>query len=214
MVKLDVHTNCDRKERFEQLAVCVDLRKPLVAIIRINGRLQQVECEALPNICFKCGLYRHGADLCSGVKTTSPTVDSDCVSQMIEKSGIERRRCFWWFAALGDFRGENLIDVDGKIDEEMEERNQRQIKGVGGNGVLGLQMTESGSMDTKANKRAKRGRPPDEMMENHLRDLVELKSAMEGLVCDLERTSKKTLMEGGSQIVEERIVVEDTWNDE
>ncbi|MFQ6662670.1 hypothetical protein Gotur_030451 [Gossypium turneri] len=129
MVKLDVHTDCARKERFEQLA---------------------------------CGLYRHGADLCSGVKTTSPKIDSDCVSPMMEKSGIERRVeeepfGHWMFAALGDFRGENLDDVDGKIDDEMEERNQRQIKGVGGNGVLGLQMTESRSMDTKANKRAKRG---------------------------------------------------------
>ncbi|MBA0560931.1 hypothetical protein Golob_017801 [Gossypium lobatum] len=213
MVKLDVHTDCARKERFEQLAVCVDLRKPLVAMIRINGHLQQVECEALPNICFKCGLYRHGADLCSGVKTTSPTVDSDCVSPMMDKSGIKRRvkeEPFGHWMVVKRLKRRSRVIGD--------ERNDGFSDAFGGSQhleILGekISLMLMGRLMTKWKKEI-RGRPPDEMMENHLCDLVELKSAMEGLVCDLERTSKKTLMEGGSQIVEERIVVEDTWNDE
>ncbi|KAK5837181.1 hypothetical protein PVK06_012991 [Gossypium arboreum] len=52
-----------------------------------------------------------------------------------------------------------------------------------------------------------KGKPLDEIMGSHLHASVELKSAMEGLVCDHERTSEKTLME-------ECIVVEDAWNDE
>ncbi|MBA0625002.1 hypothetical protein Godav_010261 [Gossypium davidsonii] len=91
VVKLDVHTDCARRGRFARLAVCVDFRKPLVSKVRINGRLQQVEYEALPNIFFKCGLYRHGADLCSGVKTTSPVVDSYSASPVMEKLGLEQR---------------------------------------------------------------------------------------------------------------------------
>lgn len=59
----------------------------------------------------------------------------------------------------------------------------------------------------------KQGRPPDEMMGNHLHDSVELKLAMEGFVCDVERTQEKTLMEGDSQIFKEHMVVEDAWND-
>ncbi|KAH1063437.1 hypothetical protein J1N35_028424 [Gossypium stocksii] len=120
-----------RRGKFARLAVCVDLRKPLVSKVRINGRLQQVEYEALPNIFFKCGLYGHGADLWR--------------SQVI---GEERNGCSdgafggSQFAAFGDLRGENLGSVDGKIDGEMEERNQGQIKGVGDNGVFGLQMTK------------------------------------------------------------------------
>ncbi|KAH1082439.1 hypothetical protein J1N35_022200 [Gossypium stocksii] len=149
MVMLDVHTDCSRKGRFERLVGCVNLTKALVAMVRINGHLQRAEYEALPNIFFKCGLYGHVADLCSVVKKTSSTVDSDCVSPIMEKTGLERKQ---W-------------------------------------------------------------RPLDEMMGNHLHDLVELKSAMEGLVCDLERTSEKTLMEGGSQIVNECMVVEDTSSD-
>ncbi|KAH1113737.1 hypothetical protein J1N35_007115 [Gossypium stocksii] len=58
------------------------------------------------------------------------------------------------------------------------------------------------------------GRPSDEMMGIHLHESVELKLAMEGLVCDLERTLEETLMKGDSQIVEEHMVVEDAWHDE
>ncbi|MBA0651038.1 hypothetical protein Goklo_018408 [Gossypium klotzschianum] len=70
VVKLDVHTDCARMGRFARLAVWVNLRKLLMSKVRINNHLQRVEYEALPNIYFKCGLYGHGADLGSGVKTT------------------------------------------------------------------------------------------------------------------------------------------------
>ncbi|KAA3478041.1 Endonuclease/exonuclease/phosphatase [Gossypium australe] len=39
VVKLDVQTDCTHNGRFVRLAVCVDLRKPLVSKVRINGRL-------------------------------------------------------------------------------------------------------------------------------------------------------------------------------
>ncbi|KAH1063433.1 hypothetical protein J1N35_028420 [Gossypium stocksii] len=80
----------------------------------------------------------------------SPVADSDCAKPMMKKSGLERR-----IATFRDLRGENLDSVDGKIDGEMEERNQGHIKGVGDNGVLGLQMTKSKSMDPKTKKQAK-----------------------------------------------------------
>ncbi|PPD82780.1 hypothetical protein GOBAR_DD20281 [Gossypium barbadense] len=91
VVKLDVHVDCARMVRFARLAVWVNLRKLLMSKVRINNHLQRVEYEALPNIYFKCGLYWHGADLGSGVKTTSPTADFDCASPVMEKSGLERR---------------------------------------------------------------------------------------------------------------------------
>ncbi|MBA0800745.1 hypothetical protein Gohar_011162 [Gossypium harknessii] len=135
VVKLDVHTDCARMGRFALLAVWVNLRKLLIS---------------------KCGLYGHGADLGSRVKTTSPTADFDCASPVMEKSGLEWRvekepfgLCMVveqrkersrvtrnesndsyggafggsWFATLEDLRGENLSDVDGKIEDKMEDRN-------------------------------------------------------------------------------------------
>ncbi|PPD87861.1 hypothetical protein GOBAR_DD15200 [Gossypium barbadense] len=64
-------------------------------------------------------------------------------------------KCFWGFAAFGDIRGENLGNVNGKIDDKMEDRNREQIKSVGDNGVLRLQVTKSKYMDAKAKNRAK-----------------------------------------------------------
>ncbi|MBA0871796.1 hypothetical protein Goshw_030184, partial [Gossypium schwendimanii] len=65
---LDVYTDCARRRRFARLAMCVNLRKPLISKVRINGRLLRVEYKALPNICFKCGYCGHGTDLCSRAK--------------------------------------------------------------------------------------------------------------------------------------------------
>lgn len=40
VVKLDIHTDCARRGKLARSAVCVDLTKPLVSKLRINGRLQ------------------------------------------------------------------------------------------------------------------------------------------------------------------------------
>ncbi|MBA0796283.1 hypothetical protein Gohar_007062 [Gossypium harknessii] len=65
--------------------------KPLMSNVGINCRLQRVEYEGLLNICFKCGLYGHIADLCSEDKTTTPKVESDCYRPVMDKSSLERK---------------------------------------------------------------------------------------------------------------------------
>ncbi|KAH1096954.1 hypothetical protein J1N35_013875 [Gossypium stocksii] len=52
VIKLDINTNLARRGHFARLAACVDLQKPLIVKMRINGRLQRVEYESLPNVCF------------------------------------------------------------------------------------------------------------------------------------------------------------------
>ncbi|MBA0867817.1 hypothetical protein Goshw_004597, partial [Gossypium schwendimanii] len=59
-----------------------------------------------------------------------------------------------------------------------------------------------------------RGKPPDEEMGNQLQDSVELKSTMEGLVCDLERDPERDYMANDSQTIKEVMVVEDACSDE
>ncbi|MBA0667944.1 hypothetical protein Goklo_000939 [Gossypium klotzschianum] len=44
-----------------EMVVCVDLNKPLVSRVKINGRLKMVEYDALPNVCFTYGLYWKGS---------------------------------------------------------------------------------------------------------------------------------------------------------
>ncbi|MBA0709392.1 hypothetical protein Golax_024427 [Gossypium laxum] len=67
------------------------IEKPLMSKVRINCRLQRVEYEGLLNICFKCGLYGHIADLCSEDKTATLKVESDCYRPVMDKLSLERK---------------------------------------------------------------------------------------------------------------------------
>lgn len=47
-----------------RLAVQIDLFEPLVSDFILDGNVQIVEYENLPNICFSCGKYGHKKDEC------------------------------------------------------------------------------------------------------------------------------------------------------
>ncbi|MBA0879724.1 hypothetical protein Goshw_018371, partial [Gossypium schwendimanii] len=68
----------------------------------------------------------------------------------------------------------------------------------------------NGRFGVKPNK----GKPPDEVAGNQLHDSAELKLAMEGLDCDLERNPDKALMKDDSQYVKKVMVIEDTCSNE
>lgn len=55
------------------MVVSVDLTKPLVFKIRIEGHLQWVEYEGLPTICFECGYYGHLQEQHTRKATEAPT---------------------------------------------------------------------------------------------------------------------------------------------
>ncbi|PPD77313.1 hypothetical protein GOBAR_DD25761 [Gossypium barbadense] len=59
VVKLDMNTDSRGKGRFARMAVYIDLEKPLVSQILINGRTQNVEYASLSTICFHCERYVH-----------------------------------------------------------------------------------------------------------------------------------------------------------
>lgn len=90
VIKLDSHLGGARRGHFVRLAVCVNLRKPLVSKVRINGRLQWVEYEGCPNICFKCGYYKHNSESCPREGATSTMVDE--YSNIVNKDfGLQRK---------------------------------------------------------------------------------------------------------------------------
>ncbi|KAK8556925.1 hypothetical protein V6N12_003314 [Hibiscus sabdariffa] len=64
VIKLDSQTEWGRRGRFARLAISVDLSKPLVSKIMVNGKIQLIEYESLPFICFHCGRYGHAQDTC------------------------------------------------------------------------------------------------------------------------------------------------------
>ncbi|KAK8990801.1 hypothetical protein V6N11_028761 [Hibiscus sabdariffa] len=45
--------------RFSRMPIRIDLNKPLISKLLVNGKLQVDEYESLPTICFQCGKYGH-----------------------------------------------------------------------------------------------------------------------------------------------------------
>ncbi|KAH9770764.1 putative ribonuclease H protein [Citrus sinensis] len=64
VIKIDYNTEDSKRGKFTRLAVRVSLVKPLVSQIKVNGKIQLVEYEGLPMICFSCGKYGHFTEDC------------------------------------------------------------------------------------------------------------------------------------------------------
>ncbi|XP_021623881.1 uncharacterized protein LOC110623265 [Manihot esculenta] len=64
VIKIDERTLLATRGRFAWLAVTVDLTKPLITRILVNEKLKVIEYEALPIVCFHCGVYGHTKDNC------------------------------------------------------------------------------------------------------------------------------------------------------
>ncbi|MFQ6635112.1 hypothetical protein Gotur_011115 [Gossypium turneri] len=95
------------KKILEEIGDLID--KPLISQIMINDRLQKIEYESLPSICFSCERYGHVKELYSflngdkketggneglkGAKSTakSPVVDSAKCSPWMVLTGMRRK---------------------------------------------------------------------------------------------------------------------------
>ena len=64
VIKIDSNTVAAQRGKFARLAVELDLQKPLVSQFNLEGRIQRVEYENLPMICFGCGKFGHYKDTC------------------------------------------------------------------------------------------------------------------------------------------------------
>ncbi|KAK5771334.1 hypothetical protein PVK06_047532 [Gossypium arboreum] len=63
--------------QFARMAVRVDLNRLLISKIRVEGRLQRVEYEGLPNVCFGCGYYGHQKKVCPKLRKENPPMDHE-----------------------------------------------------------------------------------------------------------------------------------------
>ncbi|KAL4285489.1 hypothetical protein GQ457_16G010300 [Hibiscus cannabinus] len=64
VVRIDYKTTEGKRGHFARLAIMVDLHKPLVSYIIIDGYRQDIEYEGLPVICYKCGKFGHVQEAC------------------------------------------------------------------------------------------------------------------------------------------------------
>ncbi|PPR92209.1 hypothetical protein GOBAR_AA28464 [Gossypium barbadense] len=52
VVKIDYNTKNGTRGRFTRMALFMDLKRPLISKLFIDGKLQRVEYKRLPNVCF------------------------------------------------------------------------------------------------------------------------------------------------------------------
>ncbi|KAL4385391.1 hypothetical protein GQ457_15G007880 [Hibiscus cannabinus] len=64
VVRIDYNTEDGKRGRFARLSVIVDLSRPLVSGIVIDGTRQDIEYEGLTSICYSCGKYGHSKESC------------------------------------------------------------------------------------------------------------------------------------------------------
>lgn len=68
----------------------IDLRKPFISKIRVEGRLQMVQYEGLPNMCFNCGLYGHGADICRETQASASVDEVEQLELEVVKDPVQK----------------------------------------------------------------------------------------------------------------------------
>ncbi|KAL4382918.1 hypothetical protein GQ457_15G016510 [Hibiscus cannabinus] len=64
IVQIDYNTEEGKRGRFSRLANVVNLKKPLVSSIIIDGQRQGIEYEGFPTIFYSCGKYGHIMETC------------------------------------------------------------------------------------------------------------------------------------------------------
>ncbi|KAE8691303.1 hypothetical protein F3Y22_tig00110890pilonHSYRG00760 [Hibiscus syriacus] len=69
VIKIDYNAHADKREQLARLTVMVNLNKPLIPCLKIDGFIQKLE-EGLQKSCFRCSVYAHakeshGLDTCS-----------------------------------------------------------------------------------------------------------------------------------------------------
>ncbi|KAI9101553.1 hypothetical protein K1719_023797 [Acacia pycnantha] len=71
VVRVDYNTDSGDRGKFARIAVCLDLTKPLISKIMVDGEMIFVEYEGLPAICFHCGRYGHLQEACPMLRASS-----------------------------------------------------------------------------------------------------------------------------------------------
>lgn len=178
-LRVDIHTIDEEKfkngvlstERgqFARICVEVDLRKPLLAKVRVRKSFYNVEYEGLPLICFDCGRYGHWMEHCPN-KIQPPNMAEaakDRTTQKMQQGPIRVSEASekegenfgpWMIAQRNGQRSRNQRDTTQKnpasnnhaVPDKGFERSKENSKSVSGNrfGVMvDLEEEVNGNLD-------------------------------------------------------------------
>ncbi|KAH1114535.1 hypothetical protein J1N35_007913 [Gossypium stocksii] len=110
VARIDQNTDNRAGGQFFRIQVFVDLDQPLVSKILTNGRIQRIENESLPVVCFDRGRYEHRREIYSyrsDKEKEPPMVEDPLPWNIIEISnyGEEGRYGLWMFVERKQRRG-------------------------------------------------------------------------------------------------------------
>lgn len=63
-LKFDYNTEAVQRGKFTRMAVQLDLRKSPISTISVDVRIQLVEYEDRPIVCYNCGIYGYTGEIC------------------------------------------------------------------------------------------------------------------------------------------------------
>ncbi|MBA0870387.1 hypothetical protein Goshw_011741 [Gossypium schwendimanii] len=130
VAKVDFNTNSKIRGLLARMVNFLDLDRPLVFQVWVNGELQWVEYEALPTICFSCGKCGHLKEMCPSLVVESNNVigkvngDSGSIESINdEEVGFRKGKFGVEIFALNGL--ENLEVDDGVVDEAISSDVQK-----------------------------------------------------------------------------------------
>ncbi|CAN1170988.1 hypothetical protein LINPERHAP2_LOCUS29303 [Linum perenne] len=78
-IKIDFNTQRAERGKFSRIAIEIDLSEPLAPVVELDGNLQKIEYENLPDLCFECGMVGHGAQSCPKIQRKPIQPESETV---------------------------------------------------------------------------------------------------------------------------------------
>ena len=106
VIKIDSNTASSSRGRFARLAVSISLTKPLVSQFELDGKIQKVEYEGLPIICYECGCYGHSSSNCKDAKAARSHEDAVQPQQAVPENEVTGQQ------AVGS-KGDNNVELFG-----------------------------------------------------------------------------------------------------
>ncbi|KAH1121585.1 hypothetical protein J1N35_004745 [Gossypium stocksii] len=91
VVKVDYKTTLAKRGRFVRIAVVVDLKKPLVMFVGLDGVPQPFEYEGLPMVCYEYRRLSHTSETCPhktqkvSIEVAGLTVDTNAAKKLVNE---------------------------------------------------------------------------------------------------------------------------------
>ncbi|CAI0559430.1 unnamed protein product [Linum tenue] len=73
LIRIDYNTQTAQRGKFARIAIELDVSQPLTPDFYLDGAVQLIEYENLPQVCFSCGRIGHSEEECSESKAPPNT---------------------------------------------------------------------------------------------------------------------------------------------